>query len=50
MVILASTPVGMVITALTIQYGKDDAYASRCVFVSTLFSAVTMPLLIYILL
>ena len=49
-VILAACPTAMVATALTIRAGKDEAYASQCVFVSTVFSAVTMPLMIWLLL
>ena len=49
-VILAACPVAMLATALTIRCGKDEAFASECVFVSTVLSAVTLPLMIYLLL
>ena len=48
--ILASCPVAMVATALAIQAGRDEAYTSQCIFITTVFSAVTMPLLIWLLL
>ena len=49
-VILAACPTAMIATALAIRAGKDEAYASQCVFVSTVLSAVTMPLMIWLLL
>ena len=49
-VILAACPVAMLATALTIRCGKDEAFASECVFVSTVLSGVTLPLMIYLLL
>ncbi len=49
-VVLASCPAAMVATPLTIQMGGDEVYSSQCIFVSTVFSAVTMPLAIWLLL
>ena len=49
-VILAACPTAMLATALAIRGGKDEAYASQCVFVSTVLSAATMPLMIWLLL
>lgn len=49
-VILLSAPAAMIITPLAIQYGSDEAYASECVFISTVLSAVTMPAVIWLLL
>ena len=38
------------VTALCLQYGRSDAFASKCIFLSTILSAVTIPLLIWLLL
>ena len=48
--ILASCPTAMIATALAIRAGRDEAYASQCIFVSTVLSAATMPLMIWLLL
>ena len=40
----------MIITVLCLQYGKDDAFSSQVIFVSTLLSAVTIPALSALLL
>jgi predicted permease len=50
LVILASAPVAMIASVLTIQYDKNEALASKGVFISTILSAVTMPLVIWLLL
>ena len=39
----------MLATALTIRSGKDETFASQNVFVSTVLSAATLPLMIYLL-
>ena len=49
-VILAACPTAMIATALAIRAGRDEAYASQCVFASTVLSAATMPLMIWLLL
>lgn len=49
-VLLAACPSAMVVTALCLQYGRSDAFASKCIFLSTILSAVTMPLIIWLLL
>ncbi len=49
-VILASCPTAMIATMLAIAHDKNEAFASECVFVSTVFSAATMPLMIWLLL
>ncbi|NCB50291.1 MAG: AEC family transporter [Clostridia bacterium] len=49
-VIIASAPVAMVVTVLTIQYDKNEVLSSKGVFISTILSAVTMPLVIWLLL
>ena len=48
-VILAACPTAMLATALTIRSGKDETFASQNVFVSTVLSAATLPLMIYLL-
>ena len=48
--ILGACPTAMIATALAIRGERDEAYASQCIFVSTVLSAVTMPLMIYLLL
>lgn len=50
LVILASAPVAMIASILTIQYDRNEALASKSVFISTLLSSVTMPLMIWLLL
>ena len=47
-VILASCPAAMIATALAIQQNRDEAYASQCVFASTVLSAATIPLMIFL--
>lgn len=49
-VILAACPTAMIATALAIRGSRDEAYASQIIFVSTVLSAVTMPLMIWLLL
>ncbi|HBR07534.1 MAG TPA: hypothetical protein DD735_01410 [Clostridiales bacterium] len=50
LVILASAPVAMIASILTIQYDRNEALASKSVFISTLLSSVTMPFMIWLLL
>ena len=49
-VILSACPTATLATILAIRSGKDEAYASQCVFASTVFSAITIPLMIWLLL
>jgi len=49
-VLLAACPSAMVVTALCLQYGRSDAFASKCIFLNTILSAVTIPLVIWLLL
>ncbi len=49
-VILASAPTAMLATIFAIQAERDEGYASECVFIGTVLSAVTMPLIIWLLL
>ena len=48
-VLMAACPSAMLVTALCLQYGRSDAFASKCIFLSTVLSAVTIPLLIWLL-
>ena len=48
-VLMAAGPSAMLVTALCLQYGRSDAFASKCIFLSTVLSAVTIPLLIWLL-
>ena len=48
-VLLAACPTAMLVTALCLQYDRSDAFASKCIFLNTILSAVTIPLLIWLL-
>lgn len=48
--ILASTPVAVLMTPLCVQYGKSDRLSSKSIFISTVLSIITMPIIIWILL
>ena len=48
-VLMAACPSAMLVTALCLQYDRSDAFASKCIFLSTVLSAVTIPLLIWLL-
>ena len=48
--ITAACPTAMILTVLCLQYGRDEALASKTMFLSTVMSAVTMPLIIWLLL
>lgn len=48
-VILAGMPAGSTTAILADKYGQDAEYASKCVFISTLLSLATIPLLCYIM-
>ena len=48
--VIASLPVATNATMLCIQYKGDEKTASRLVFVSTVVSVVTIPLMVYLLL
>jgi len=45
MVIIAACPTAMVLTVVCIDCGKDESLSSRCIFVSTVLSAITIPLI-----
>jgi len=48
--ILASTPVAVLMTPLCVQYGKSDELSSKSIFMSTVISIITMPVIIWALL
>ena len=47
--VMAGCPVGSIVTPLSIKYGYDVEYASKAIMVTTIFSMLTLPLLIRIL-
>lgn len=49
-VILAACPAAMIIAVLCVDHGRDEKLASKSIFLSTVLSAVTLPLLIWLLL
>lgn len=48
-VIIAASPGAVVITVLTIQYGKDSVFSSEGILHSTALSMLTIPVLVYLL-
>ena len=48
-VLLAACPTAMLVTALCLQYDRSDAFASKCIFLNTILSAATIPLVIWLL-
>ena len=50
LVVLSSMPIAAAIAMLSIEYGADDRLASGSVFITTLLSAATIPLITYVLL
>jgi predicted permease len=46
----AAMPTATAATMLSLQYGGNDKLASEGVFLTTLFSVVTIPLLLFLLL
>lgn len=48
-VLLSACPSAMIITALCLQHGKDEALSSKVIFMSTVLSAATIPFLIWLL-
>ena len=47
--LLAACPTAMLVTALCLQYDRSDAFASKCIFINTILSAATIPLVIWLL-
>lgn len=48
-VVLAASPGAVVVTVLTIQYGRDSIFTSEGILHSTAFSMLTIPALVYLL-
>lgn len=48
-VILAGCPSGVVVTILSIQFGKDYVSSSKAILLSTVLSVATLPLVVYLL-
>lgn len=48
--IMSSAPVAMIATVFAVQYKKNEIFSSECIFISTVLSAATMPLMIWLLL
>jgi len=49
MTVLGGMPVAAFATMLSIQYGGNEKMASRCVFVSTVLSVITIPFICWLL-
>ena len=49
LVLLSATPSPTIATMIAMEYGGNDRLASKGVFITTLFSVVTIPLIIYLL-
>ena len=50
LVIIAACPTAMILTVLCLQYDRDESLASKTIFLSTVFSAATIPLVLWLLL
>ena len=50
LVIIAACPAAMILTVLCLQYSRDEALTSKTIFLSTVFSAATIPLVVWLLL
>ncbi len=50
LVVIAACPSAAMITILSVRFGADDTLASKINFLSTVLSAVTLPLMTYLLL
>ena len=48
-VLLAACPSAIICTILGIQYGRDGVESSEAIFISTMLSMITIPLLISVL-
>lgn len=46
-VIIAASPSAVIVTVLTIQYDRDAVYTSKGILLSTVFSMVTIPAIVY---
>ena len=48
--IIAAAPSGVVVSVLAIQYGRDAVFTSEGILLSTVFSMLTIPLIVSIIL
>ncbi len=48
-VVVAACPSGIVVTALSINYGRDAVYTSKNILANTALSMATIPILVYLL-
>lgn len=46
---IAASPSGIIVTALSLNYGKDEVYASKNILANTALSMFTIPLIVYLL-
>lgn len=49
MVVTAATPSAIIVTALSIQNGKDGEYPSEGILLTTLLSMITLPITVYLI-
>ena len=49
MVITAATPSAIIVTALSLQSGKDGEYSSEGILLTTLLSMIMLPLTVYLI-
>ena len=47
--IIAASPSGVIVSVLAIQYDRDAVFTSEGILLSTVFSMLTIPLVIYII-
>lgn len=47
--VLATAPSALIATIFAIRYECNETFASQCVFISTVFSALTMPAMLWLL-
>jgi len=46
--VLSAMPTGTVVVMFSLEYGSNDKVASKCIFLSTLFSMATIPVVSYL--
>ena len=49
LLIIASCPPAVMLTPICIQYGQDEALASKTICIATILSTITIPLMLWIL-
>lgn len=47
--IIASAPSGIIVTVLSIQYGRDPVFSSQGILLTTVLSMFTIPMMVYLL-